>query len=60
MPCRLCKHRDSCRVYEKIKALEDGLRDSLVFSDYALFLTILSHLEDNISEKCRDYEEVKP
>jgi len=59
MPCRLCRHRDSCSVYEKIRALEDGLRDSLVFSDYALFLTILSGLEDDIAEKCRNYEEVK-
>jgi len=58
MPCRLCKHRDSCMVYGKLRELEDVLRDSATLMDYALLLTILSGLEDNIAEVCKSYEKV--
>ena len=59
MPCRLCTHRDNCRVYGKLKELEDVLRDSTILMDYALTMTILLNLEEEITKKCRDYEEVK-
>jgi len=59
MPCCLCRHRDNCRVYGKLKELEDVLRDSTILMDYALTMTILSTLEEEIAKKCRDYEEAK-
>lgn len=60
MPCRLCAHRDSCKVYEKIRELEDVLTDSMPLTSYGLAITVLSSLEDEIARKCKDYKEVKP
>ena len=56
MSCSLCFHKGSCKVYEKLRELEDQLRDSVSALDFSLVLTTLMELEEEIAEKCRDYE----
>ena len=46
MSCSLCLHKGSCKVYKKLRELEEKLQD----------FWLVWELEEEIAGKCMDYE----